>query len=264
VKYLVPIGIAFFLVATTGMGIAGPLPTYTIQRAVGPIAIDGILDEPDWEAAVPVGDFVFPWWAEGEQEQTLARILWDDTNLYVGFVCQDAYIWAEYTNRDDPVSRDDCAEVFVSPNPDDVQTYFNIEINVIGTVLDRGPYSGRSATWTAEGLRNAAAIEGSLNDDSDEDRYWTMEIAIPFKVFEAEALHTPPEAGDEWRLNLNRCGGETNPQYSQWSSSETTKPSFHVPERFGSVYFSAESVSVSTPVSLPGWGALKRRWFERR
>lgn len=241
-----------------GTSIAGPLPTYTIQRTVGPITVDGVLDEPDWEAAVPLADFVFPWWTKGEQEETLARMLWDDTNLYVGFICQDAHIWAEYTDRDDPVSRDDCAEVFVSPNAADVMTYFNIEINVIGTVLDRGPYNGRSASWTADGLQNAAIIEGSLNDDSDEDRYWTMEIAIPFKVFEAEALHTPPEDAEEWRINLNRCGGKTNPQYSQWSSSETAKPNFHVPERFGIVYFSSEPVAIPTPVSSWGWGLLKR------
>ena len=256
-KRLGPTGIVLLLVAISGTSIAGPLPTYTIQRAVHPIAIDGVLDEPDWTAAVPVGDFVFPWWTKGEQEQTLARMLWDDAHLYVSFVCQDAHIWAEYTNRDDPESRDDCAEVFLSPNADDVGTYFNIEINVIGTVLDRGPYNGRSATWTAEGLQNAATIEGSLNDDADQDQYWTMEIAIPFTVFEEEAVHTPPEDGDQWRLNLNRCGGETNAQYSQWSSSETAKPSFHVPERFGNVYFSTEPVAPPLSVTPQGWGMLK-------
>lgn len=221
---------------------AGVLPSYVIRRTTGPIEIDGNLNEADWFAAESVGAFVFPWYKQGEKEQTAAKMLWDDEHLYVAFLCWDEHIWAEYTNRDDPVSRDDCAEVFASPNPGDVMTYFNIEINVIGTVLDRGPYNDkgkiiRSLTWTAEGLRNAGMIAGTLNDDSDEDRYWTMEIAIPFKAFEDAALHTPPEDGDVWRLGLNRCGGKTNPQYSQWSGSETEKPNFHVPVDYGIVQF---------------------------
>ena len=184
-----------------------------------------------------MGAFVFPWYEEGEKEQTVAKMLWDDEHLYVAFLCWDKHISATHANRDDPVSRDDCAEVFVSPNPGDIMTYFNIEINAIGTVLDRGPYNGRSAEWTAEGLRNAVVVEGSLNDDSDEDRYWTMEIAIPFTVFGDVALHRPPKDGDVWRLNLNRCGGETNLQYSQWSGSQTEIPDFHEPVDYGIVQF---------------------------
>ena len=221
---------------------AGVLPSYVIRRTAGPIEIDGNLNEADWFAAESVGAFVFPWYEEGEKEGTVAKMLWDDEHLYVAFLCWDEHISAEYQNRDDPVSRDDCAEVFVSPNPGDVMTYFNIEINAIGTVLDRGPYDDkgepiRSLVWTAEGLQNAGVIGGTLNDDSDEDRYWTMEIAIPFAVFEGAALHIPPADGDVWRLGLNRCGGKTNPQYSQWSGSETEKPAFHVPVDYGIVHF---------------------------
>ena len=216
---------------------AGELPSYVVQRTTGPVAIDGQLVEADWFAAESMGAFVFPWYEGGEQEQTVAKMLWDDEHLYVAFLCWDEHISATYTDRDDPVSRDDCAEVFVSPNPGDIMTYFNIEINAIGTVLDRGPYNGRSAEWTAEGLRNAVVVEGSLNDDSDTDRYWTMEIAIPFRAFGEVPIHIPPKDGDVWRLNLNRCGGKTNPQYSQWSASEVEKPNFHVPVDYGVIQF---------------------------
>ena len=64
-----------------------------------------------------------------------------------------------------------------------------------------------------------------------------LEIAIPFKNFAKDAAHTPPQDGDTWRLNLNRAGGKTNPQYSTWSPVSTEKPNFHSPESFGWVRF---------------------------
>ncbi len=78
-------------------------PTYTVYRAGTPIQVDGRLDEPAWVGAPSVGAFVFPWYESGKQEQTVAKILWDDQNLYVGFICEDAHIWAEHTIRDSPV-----------------------------------------------------------------------------------------------------------------------------------------------------------------
>ena len=38
------------------------LPHHTILRAAGPIAVDGHLDEPSWEAAQVIDQFTFPWW----------------------------------------------------------------------------------------------------------------------------------------------------------------------------------------------------------
>jgi hypothetical protein len=44
-----------------------------------------------------------------------------------------------------------------------------------------------------------------LNDPSDTDEYWTVEIAFPFKAM-AEHAHKacPPKDGDQWRLGFSR------------------------------------------------------------
>ena len=70
---------------------------YSIYRAGTPITVDGRLDEPAWTAAPDVGAFVFPWYENGKKEQTVAKMLWDDENLYAAFICEDAHIWAEHT-----------------------------------------------------------------------------------------------------------------------------------------------------------------------
>lgn len=222
--------------------VAEDRPGYTVYRAGTPIAIDGRLDEPAWVGAPAVGAFVFPWYENGKQEQTVAKLLWDDENLYVAYICEDAHIWAEHTQRDSAVYNDDCVELFTAPDPDRPQSYFNIEMNVLGIFLDQfhpnGPSAEEPEEWNGEGIRIATSIAGTLNDDGDTDDYWILEAAIPFRNFAAVAKHTPPQPGDVWNLNLNRLGGKTNPQFSQWSASSTERPQFHSPEDFGRVTFS--------------------------
>lgn len=236
-----------FLLLTVTIGLpinvhAQDQPEYTIYRAGTTIAVDGQLDEPAWTGAPDVGAFVFPWYESGKKEQTVAKLLWDDTYLYVAFICEDGYIWAEHTQRDSGVYLDDAVEVFTAPNPDRPQAYFNIEMNVLGIFLDnfhpeKSERKDRQ-NWNGKGIRIKTTIEGTLNDDSDKDQYWILEAAIPLKNFSQVARHIPPEAEDVWHLNLNRLGGNINDQFSQWSASQTAEPDFHVPEDFGRVIFS--------------------------
>jgi hypothetical protein len=217
-------------------------PVYLIHRAGTLITIDGKLDEPAWVAAPDVGPFHFPWWKAGKKEQTVAKMLWDDENLYVACICEDAHITAQTREHDGPVAQDDCFEIMFAPNPDKPEVYFNIEWNVIGGYVDNfrpnGPKKPRAPKWDAEGVKIAGSYVGTLNDDSDTDQYWIAEAAIPFKNFAFVGAQTPPKPGYQWLLNLNRHGGKTNMQYSQWSPGDTPTPTFHTPHRFGLAVFS--------------------------
>ncbi|NEQ71134.1 MAG: hypothetical protein F6K21_37770, partial [Symploca sp. SIO2D2] len=64
----------FFLVSSRNQA-AFSYPSYSILRTNDPIVIDGKLDEPAWIAAPDVGDFEFPWWESGTQEQTVSKML---------------------------------------------------------------------------------------------------------------------------------------------------------------------------------------------
>ncbi|MGH9630269.1 MAG: carbohydrate-binding family 9-like protein, partial [Bryobacteraceae bacterium] len=193
--------------------------TYNIHRAAGPIAIDGKLDERDWQQAPSVGDFDFPWFKEGVREQTVAKILWDDENLYVSWYAQDKHISASITQRHGPVSKDDCIEIFLSPNPDKVKNYYTFEINAIGTMLNRARTDWWSGppTWEPEGVQYRTTFHGlPKKEESPEDDHWIVEAMIPLKNFARDAANTPPRNGDRWRLNLQRLGGITNAQASTW------------------------------------------------
>ncbi len=221
------------------------LPTYEVRRAAGPITIDGRLDEPSWRAAVEVGPFTFPWWESGPKEQTIVKLLWDDGRLYLAYFCLDRHIAAFETKRDAKVYRDDTVEAFIAPDAAHPKRYINFEINCLGTILDGRPGAGAKAKYDAAGIQAAGLIDGTLNDDTDTDYAWTMEVAIPFADLACYAPRTPPQPGDTWRLGLNRCGGVTNEQYSQWSNSLRPKPAFHVPNRFGIITFSNKPARTS-------------------
>jgi len=212
---------------------------YQIRRAAGPVVLDAKLDEKAWQVP-PVSPFHFNRWTEGEKEQTVAKMVWDDTNLYVGYYCHDKHISASVTERHGPVSQDDCVEIFLSPNPEKVKNYYTFEINAIGTMLNRArtDWWKGPPTWEPEGVRYRATFQGQTKkDEAPGDDHWVLELAIPFKNFERDAAHTPPRVGDRWRLNLNRLGGKTNKQSSTWSPLGPEVRSFHTPEAFGWVEF---------------------------
>lgn len=225
------------------------LPTYEIRRAGSPVVIDGKLDEPAWIAAPSVGEFAFPWRKDGKKEQTVAKLLWDDENLYIAHICEDAHITAQHADHDGKIPEDDCFEIMFAPNVAKPEVYFNIEWNVIGGYVDNhrpnGPKQPRAPVWDADGVLIAGRAIGTLNNDADTDSHWICEVAIPFRNFAALMGRTSPQPGDAWNVNLNRHGGKTNVQYSQWSPGDTPAPAFHTPHRFGKMTFSAKTAPFS-------------------
>ena len=231
-----------WLLVVAGAAVLGaqPLTSYDVYRASSPVVIDARLDERAWREAPAAGGFHFNSWKQGDKEPTVARLLWDDKNLYVSYYCHDRHISAFVTQRHGPVSGDDCVEIFVSPNPARVTNYYTFEINAIGTMLNRcrtdwwkGP-----PTWEPEGVRWRTSYHAQpRKEESAGDDHWIVELAIPFRNFARDAAHTPPRHGDVWRLNLFRTGGVTNRQSSTWSPIAPPARSFHTPEAFGQVRF---------------------------
>jgi hypothetical protein len=231
-----------------------PLPQYAVLRAAQPPTIDGKLDDPCWFAAPDCGPLRFTWYAGGPQEQTIVKLLWDDERLYIAHLCQDAFITARYTKHDDPVPEDDCFEIMLAPDAERGDCYFNVEWNVLGAYVDghrpAGP-TGPREPWDVAGMQLAGSCVGTLNEDGDRDGYWIVEVAIPWKNFAGRLRHFPPRPGDALRANFNRHGGQTNFQYSQWSSGDTPTPAFHTPHRFGTLVLSDREAPFAPPHTAP-------------
>ncbi len=243
--------------------------TYEAQLLSTPLAFDGKLDESAWAAAPWSESFVD---IEGParetpRQQTRVKMLWDAANLYVGADLAERDLWATLTEHDEIVYRDNDFEVFVDPDGD-TREYYEIEVNAIGTIFDLYlpvPYrAGAKAdhSWTAHGIRVAIHLDGTVNNSSDIDRGWQIEMAIPWSVFSPmkpanggrtfQRVRKPPSAGDAWRINFSRVQWTLEKQgasYAKvagkpednWTWTPQWIVDMHVPQWWGVVKFAAPS-----------------------
>ena len=185
---------------------------YVAARAANPLRIDGMLNEPSWLSAPWTEDFVD---IEGDvrpapRYRTRAKMLWDDEYLYIGAELQEPHVWGTLTKRDTVIFYDNDFEVFIDPNGDSHE-YYEFEMNALNTVWDLflpKPYkdSGSAVdSWDIEGLKTGVRIRGTLNNPSDIDTGWTVEIAMPWAALGRYAhVPSPPRDGDQWRINFSR------------------------------------------------------------
>ena len=70
---------------------ASPDPSVAIAGAANGIRVDGVLDEPAWALATPLGPLLQRDPNEGASasEATEVRVLFDADTLYVGVICRD-------------------------------------------------------------------------------------------------------------------------------------------------------------------------------
>ncbi len=94
------------------------------------------------------------------------------------------------------------------------------------------------------GLRTAVQVDGTLNDDSDVDSGWSLEIAIPWSGLEplADGRSLPPAHGDEWRMFLGRfqrleLGGKELVPHPAMALSSHDVYDTHQPEKWSRIRF---------------------------
>ncbi len=237
------------------------VPSYVVHRVKSRIVIDGRIDEEDWRHAKSVGNFVFGYLKKetGDEEQTVFKILWDDTQLYFAVICEDRSLLSRHTDRDGRIPEDDSVEVYITPNPEKAHRHYAFYANVLAALYDEkfaadgtriqkevsGKIEGRKSSWDSKGVLVATRFVGTLNNHEDTDRFWSMEMAIPFENFADSLARLPPRPNDVWRLNPNRHAymPDKSCLYSQWAPTIATTGSFWGPELFGKVVFTDRSVS---------------------
>ena len=222
------------------------VPEVRVPRTAKPPAIDGVLDEAVWADAATLelvgdsGDAL----GQAPLRPTEVRLAWDDSNLYVALRCADRDIHSRFTGRDARLwdagyDEIEVAEFMLSPT-DDLKRYFEFNFSPRGVVLDlamqwRWGKLYTDVDWNAN-VRSAVAVYGTLNDSSDEDRGWTVELALPWQDLDVEAP-TPGETS--MRANFFRCDNSEEVHFAVWSP--TGRGSFHIPSRFGILSFDGDA-----------------------
>lgn len=193
-----------------------------------PPTIDGVID-PAWAAAKPIV-FATDWAGRKTKTSTQVRVLWSAQGLYLLFELEGA---STFTDQHRPVDvervdlyEENCVELFLVPDPANRQRYFEIELGPFGhffdVLVDRTRKPRADNTWSA-GLRI-----GTQRDESSQRV--VIEVAIPSPDVVAALA---PEA--RLPIGLYRMEGQNKRQYLAAFPTHTPKPSFHVPDAFGTL-----------------------------
>ena len=241
--------------------------SYTCYKTSGAISIDGSMTEPDWQNTSWTKPFTD---IEGDLKpapyyQTQVKMLHNAQGLYIYALLQERHVWANITQRDAVVFYDNDFEIFIDPDGD-THEYYELEINPLGTLWDlflikpyRDEHSALDA-WDIRGIQYTIRVDGTLNDPSDEDSSWSLEMFIPWEYLGQRAhMAIPPRDGDYWRMNFSRVQWEhtvVDGKYAKvpgtpehnWVWSPQGLIAMHYPERWGFVVFSS---SAPTPESRP-------------
>lgn len=244
--------------------------TYVCARAASAVLLAGDLAVGAWSAAPWTDGFMD---IEGPSmpapyHETRLKMLWDDEFLYIGAYLAEPHVWATLTDHDSVIFHDNDFEVFLDTDGDNHQ-YYEYEINAFGTDWDLRlvkPYrDGGPALneWEIPGLRKRVTVHGTVNDPSDRDAGWTVELALPWGVLaEYSNVPSPPEVGDQWRINFSRVQWETDVvdgkyvkvagrKEHNWVWSPQWAIDMHRPELWGYLQFADRAEE--TPRPDPTW-----------
>ena len=256
------------------------IPHYTAYRTKSSIVLDGKLDEQVWSDAPKSENFRDLITGSSTIHSTKAAVLWDDEFLYVGYWIEEPDLQATLTERDAPIYKNNDVELFIAGE----NAYYEFEINSFGTIyevlfiweeayeragydqmpifdlerdsvrifngvgLKTHPKGKRIGFWNWDfpGLQSGVALDGTINDNTDRDRGWTVEIALPWSGMEVltkrENINLPPKEKDVWRMDFSRFNQykEAPPANDSggWAWSPHGVWDSHVPECFTFIHFS--------------------------
>jgi hypothetical protein len=263
------------------------IPHYVAYRTATKIQIDGRLDEFVWQHAPRSPRFRDLIAGQEAIYDTRAAVLWDDEYLYVAYWIEEPDLQATLTERDAPIYQNNDVELFIAG----LDAYYEFEINSFGTIYEvlfiwddaykskgydqleglaegqpgsqpflgvgykehpRNPRTG-FFQWDLPGLKTAVYMDGTINDSSDRDRGWTVELALPWSGMEVLARgdkrSLPPEEHDVWRMDFSRFNQYKEAPPSKdpggWAWSPHGVWDSHVPECFTHIHFSMDDVRIS-------------------
>jgi hypothetical protein len=178
----------------------------TAVRITEAISLDGVLDEAAWALATPATDFVQRRPNPGalSAENTEARFLFDEDNLYVGVICYDSDAENIVVNELEEDFGYVSGDIFTLAidSLHNLQSSFLFVTNPAGAKADLQASPGVfnsdwDGVWDVQVRRNS---EG-----------WIAEFVIPFKT-----LRFSNATSQEWGINMNRNILRINEE-SDWS-----------------------------------------------
>nr|MUH40192.1 hypothetical protein [Zobellia laminariae] len=226
----------------------GEQPVFKVSKVSEPIVIDGKMDEASWsKTEARTLDYFYRVDKPTDQQKSTFRMLWGKEKFYVFFEMEDQYITARETKRDGQPYLDDCAEIFFITAPDSLDTHFGYELNLNKAVNDfiffNDYVKGKDVVYKTfnPDFEVEVTYDGTINDNSDIDKGWTMEMAIPYSNFGELGKVVAIEPGNKWaflaiRQDRNDAEGDRRSTSTIFPIYDISK-NVHQANRFGLMEF---------------------------
>jgi hypothetical protein len=177
----------------------------TIQQALKPIVLDGVLDEPDWASAKPAKDFwmKYPDNKKRADTKTEVRLTNDAHNLYIGLICYDSSRKHVIQTLKRDVNYFDGDGVAVVLDPvNRMSNAYLFGVSPLGVQSDAAVQFFGDPVWSWDTKWSSVVKQY-------EDK-WIVEMAIPFKSLRYEA------GQKTWGINFIR-NDIKHGQYQTWA-----------------------------------------------
>ena len=233
------VALVFLMLCPVGAH-AKPRAEVFVPRTSGAITVDGVLDEPAWKHAPRL------YLARKGRLSPLrpghARMLWDDTHIYVAFDVHDSDVRARLTDRDAPIWDDgDVIEAFLYVGRPGLR-FAELELNAKGALLDIGWPKDDGAradpiAWSWRGIESAVQVRGTLNE-ARKDAGWRAELALPWAGLPRTEAGAPARPTRVLMARINRdrlADGRWTRELSYWPILPREK--FHLTEAYAAVSF---------------------------
>jgi len=192
------------------------------------------LKSAEWDKAHPVT--IDRYWSAAPAPASRhcdARILWSSKALHIRFVGQqqESLIVSKTPQTAKKTmglwDRDVC-EIFIAPDPNVVERYFEFEAAPTGEWLDVAIH------WTAEKRESDWEFQSHMTTAARVER---DQVIIAMRIPWNHWIHEP-QKDERWRVNLFRCiGKDPGRGYLAWQPTRTKEANFHVPQVFGWLVF---------------------------
>lgn len=216
-------------------------PVIVARHTAVPVVVDGKLDDAAWRNA-SVYPLMFTA-AERKvgtrlQETGYAMLAWDDTHLYAALKCDDSDVVAE--GGGDQLSQwklGDTMELLLKPAA--ATWYWELHATPAGRkssifIPGRGRFWLDSAFDYTCGLSVAADVVGTINHWEDEDKGWSVEMAMP--IANLTERGDAFGQGTHWTVLITRVNFSrtlSNKEFSMWPPMPCLD--FHLTEHYATL-----------------------------
>ncbi len=192
------------------------------RRLKGKLIIDGKLDDNDWKNNAFTTGFTD---RDGFKSvaETAVQVLYDDKNLYFGFICAEKDMDNLKTDADSEMqvisSHDDTIDFFIQPD-ENRKLYYQMAVTANGTQFDQRVDGGKR-DYAYHPNWKSVVYKGK--------NFWSVEMAIPVKAF-CPTLNKK----QQWRINFFRFFRNNYLPISMWTRMPED---LHTPHKFGMLDF---------------------------